>query len=176
MISPDHRNLTEQQLRDGKIYGAHKVQTPIIGYKKIKCQSTNARLFSWLPFMLRPNIKELYAIAELEIPQDATIIRPSVICDDFLAFTSSVEVSNKLRTNTAIVKKIERHPSPMLFVNALNNLSDCECYSIHDNQYKYQIGQEQKPIQNFDDSINSECTSGIHFFLEKEDAKNYFFN
>ena len=165
MTSTDHRNLTEQQLRDGKFHGAHRVQTPIIGYKKIKCQPTNVGLFSWLPFMPQADTKRFDAIVELEIPQHATIIRPLFLDIDFRD-----GVSNKLRTNIAIVKKIEQHPPRRWF---MNNLSDCECYSIYDNKYKYQIGQEQKPTENFNDSINSECSSGIHFFLEKEDAKNY---
>ena len=44
---------------------------------------------------------------------------------------------------------------------------------MHDNEYKYHLGNEQKPINDFDNNIYADCTSGIHFFLTKYDAIDF---
>jgi hypothetical protein len=45
-------------------------------------------------------------------------------------------------------------------------------YSQHDPEFKYQIGKIAK-VDNFDNNIRVGCTSGIHFFITFEEAKNY---
>ena len=44
--------------------------------------------------------------------------------------------------------------------------------SIHDIDFKYHVGDEIDII-DFDDNYNVECSTGIHFFLNRKEAENY---
>ena len=154
---------TEQELRSGNEFGIHKVQQPITGYKKIQCDCPRSNFFAWLN-----DGKTINPIAELEIPTNATIIRPLVTTKSSFSAPES-HISTKLRTDVAITKKIK----PVSLFALMFNPSNCRCYSLIDNNYEYSVGKEQKPIKDFDDDVSTGCTSGIHFFLEKREAENY---
>jgi hypothetical protein len=47
------------------------------------------------------------------------------------------------------------------------------CYSAHDQLFIYRIGETVVPIQKISNESESECESGIHFFITKEEAINY---
>lgn len=47
------------------------------------------------------------------------------------------------------------------------------CYSLHDIMFEYKNGATVRPKFPYDDRITQECTSGIHFFLTKEEAEIY---
>ena len=48
-----------------------------------------------------------------------------------------------------------------------------EGISRHDSQFKYTVGQTVKPTGEFNDSLVSECESGIHFFITRQEAEDY---
>ena len=48
-----------------------------------------------------------------------------------------------------------------------------EGFSKHDPQFKYTVGQVVKPSEAFNDSLVSECESGIHFFITRQEAEDY---
>ena len=48
-----------------------------------------------------------------------------------------------------------------------------EGISMHDPQFKYTVGQTVKPTGEFNDSLVSECESGIHFFITRQEAEDY---
>ena len=45
-------------------------------------------------------------------------------------------------------------------------------YSFHDNSFAYELGQEIE-IEDFDLMYNVECSTGIHFFLTRDEAVRY---
>jgi hypothetical protein len=45
--------------------------------------------------------------------------------------------------------------------------------SWYNNGFIYEVGKEVKPTQNYDSDVRIECTSGIHFFMTKEEAEAY---
>ena len=47
-----------------------------------------------------------------------------------------------------------------------------ELSSYYDTSFKYHVGDEIDII-DFDDNYNIECGAGIHFFLTREEAKNF---
>jgi hypothetical protein len=49
-------------------------------------------------------------------------------------------------------------------------------YSVHDPTFSYEVGQIVKPKQEFNEDWREECTSGIHFFITREEAENYDFS
>jgi hypothetical protein len=45
--------------------------------------------------------------------------------------------------------------------------------SIYDRQFEYELGKEVS-VDNFDEDRSHECAPGIHFFMTREEAANYF--
>ena len=45
--------------------------------------------------------------------------------------------------------------------------------SQHDNSFIYKVGDIVGPTTPFDEDFNNECSTGIHFFITLEEAKNY---
>lgn len=45
--------------------------------------------------------------------------------------------------------------------------------SSHDNEYTYKVGETKVPDEEFDDTPDESCASGIHFFIDREDAESY---
>ena len=46
--------------------------------------------------------------------------------------------------------------------------------SIHDNSFVYKIGETLR-VRDFCDDIRIECAPGIHFFLNRKEAENYYY-
>ena len=46
-------------------------------------------------------------------------------------------------------------------------------YSNHDRTFEYKVGEIVRPTQDFNEDFTDECSTGIHFFITKEEAKNY---
>ena len=88
-------------------------------------------------------------IVELEIPEDA--LRSSA-------------TTNKCRCSKAKVVSITTwHGEP----------SDCtSAVSMHDSNFIYKVG-EVVSVDNFDTDRWNECSTGIHFFMTREEAEKY---
>ena len=67
--------------------------------------------------------------------------------------------NNRRRTNKAKVIDIQ---------------GETELSSMHDASFKYHVGDEIE-IKDFDERYNVECSTGIHFFLTRKEAKKYNF-
>jgi len=48
-----------------------------------------------------------------------------------------------------------------------------EAISQYDNSFKYKVGDTVRPTSPFDEDFTNECSTGIHFFITLEEAKNY---
>ncbi len=46
-------------------------------------------------------------------------------------------------------------------------------YSQHDYSFVYKVGETVKPTTEFDENRWDECSSGIHFFITREEAEAY---
>ena len=57
-------------------------------------------------------------------------------------------------------------------VKVIDMQGETELSSIHDNDFKYHVGDEIE-ITNFDENYNVECSTGIHFFLTRDEAEKY---
>ncbi len=90
-------------------------------------------------------------IIKLQIPEDAR---------------RSCAFSNKCRCDKAKVLGIydlDGNPLP----------SNIAAHSIRDNSFIYMIGKTITPREPFDDDPFNECSSGIHFFMSREEAVRY---
>jgi hypothetical protein len=162
--SPYEVDINELNQIPSMMYsGKYLVEKPITGYKKIICTCNEVSKF-WSIFgksNITKSIK-LEMVGTLEIPVDATVIKP--LSMDYLG--KSLNHRTKLRTDRAILKSVEGG-------SMFSEMIGCDCHSTHDNNYKYNIGHEHKPEKPFDNDITRDCTSGIHFFLSKKEAKKY---
>ena len=90
------------------------------------------------------------AIAKLRIPSRAK--------------RTATPIGSKCRAERAIVLEIKRVDNGKLAQKA---------YSTHDDNFIYEVGKEVKPTSPYDGDFRVECTSGIHFFLTEEEARDY---
>lgn len=137
--------LSEKELFISKRAGKYIVKRPLIGYKVVKCTCRTEE------FEQTSN-----RIAELEIPTNASIVRPiNTFLPNYLR--------SQLRTNRIILKNIEVEPF---------NINECTCYSFYNKEYIYNVGKEHEP-ESFDEDINKECAAGIYLFLGRKEAEEY---
>ena len=88
-------------------------------------------------------------IVELEIPEDAKRLSAT---------------TRKCRCNKAKVLRI---------LNTDRTVADItEVKSSYDNSFIYKVG-EVVAVDNFDDNRWNECSTGIHFFINFQEAVNY---
>lgn len=153
-------NLTENDLYTGRQYGIFHVLNPLVGYKQIKCNKvwTNSNLIdkskdNQVSFHITQTVN---AIVELEIPVGATVVRP-MEPDDLKSLYGNLDV----RTDQAFVKNIY----PITSVPSDRSLLDCDCYSTHDNTYKYEVGKLHQPREKFNDNPSHSFGSGIYFHM-----------
>ena len=59
-------------------------------------------------------------------------------------------------------------------VKVIDMQGETELSSIHDNDFKYHVGDEIE-ITDFNERYNVECSTGIHFFLTREEAEKYIY-
>jgi len=58
-------------------------------------------------------------------------------------------------------------------IDVSRKFAKCECYSNHDPYFYYKEAHRVEPTEPFNTDINSECTSGIHFFFSEKEASDY---
>lgn len=93
-------------------------------------------------------IAYLQVLVKLKIPADAK---------------RSSGISNKCRCNKAEVLEI---------TDCVGNESYLKAYSGYDPNFKYEVGKIVE-VEDFNDNRWNECSTGIHFFLTKDEAIKY---
>ena len=73
-------------------------------------------------------------------------------------------LSRKCRCNKAIVLEMQNYNGESIDVK--------EAYSIFDKSFKYRIG-ETVEVSDFDEDRWNECSTGIHFFINRQEAIEY---
>jgi hypothetical protein len=143
------------------IPGVYTATEDIIGYKRVAllvrkkcCYAPNflcriKDFFSFEPSMF----KYITCIMKVKIPAGSVIVR-------------NYNTPAKLRTDTLI--PIEIYPS--LKTNGQIIITIC---SMHDMTYAYKINKMHKPFRPLDRDLYKVCTSGLHFFTDKEKAESY---
>lgn len=106
--------------------------------------------------------QDAYAVATLEIPPGATVVRPGI----YQSWIPGEKTpSNKLRADQAKVVNIEPINRPCL--------CGCQCFSNYYPRFSYQVGATVVPMETFNADDEIQCGSGIHFFMTEEEARDY---
>lgn len=112
-----------------------------------------------IPYFLKAHETVLL---KLEIPEDAKRVQP----ENIKCRASKVKV--------LAIYEIEQYFTGAIFRNKAKKTTLKEAYSLYDNSYKYTLGQIARPTERFSTDLTDECKPGIHFFLSKQDALDYF--
>jgi hypothetical protein len=60
------------------------------------------------------------------------------------------------------------------FADVLEIFGAAKAFSENDPKFSYEVGQRVTPTKPFDENWMEECSTGIHFFITKLEAENYF--
>lgn len=90
-------------------------------------------------------------IVKLEIPEDAK---------------RSSATGQKCRASKAIVLEMQ---------DIEGNKIDSKAYSTYENEkdFEYIVGETVEPRKPFNENRYEECASGIHFFIDRQEAVDY---
>lgn len=134
---------------DASFYGADLRGAKNVPFIPMACPDTGS-FTGWKKGLAecKDSARLCEAIIELEIPEDAR---------------RSSATTNKCRCDRAIVKSITSINRSESFDTA---------FSRRDNSFIYKVG-ETVSVDNFDEDRFNECASGIHFFINRQEAVDY---
>lgn len=127
---------------------------PTIGYKKCLDET-----------------KTKFVLVELEIPETATWFTPALVNEQgsLGAAWNAIFLKNNLDWNKNVNPTKSRADSAK--VTKIHGGGKV-AYSLHSPEFEYKVGETVKP-DVFDPIGDYACSSGIHFFKNKEDAVKY---
>ena len=145
-------NLCGADLRDANLWyadlnGANLSDAKHIPYIYMMCPEEGA-FIGWK----KAEISEKQMLVKLSIPASAK---------------RSSSTSRKCRCNKAKVLEIYNLDGTVA--------EERECYSSYDKNFIYEVGKTVK-VDDFDEDRWKECTQGIHFFMNRQEAINYNYN
>ena len=146
--------------------GIFKTDKPLIVYKKIRCQ--------YKPRFGSERKEWRQCIATLEVPKDATVVRPYESWEK----SDGPEViggkaSSKLRTDTYTVKDISLvYNSRMSLFHPLKYKRE-NCVAVWQPKFEY-VNKKTYSEPKLDKNLKETCCyPGLHFFLTKKEAEDY---
>lgn len=137
-------NLWRANLRGANLWGADLRGAENVPYIPLICPGTGA-FIGWK----KANINGVSVIVKLMIPEDAK---------------RSSATTRKCRCDRAIVLAIESIDGDTTYT---------EAWSCYDRSFRYAVGETVEPKEAFDDDRWNECGSGIHFFINRQEAVEY---
>ena len=149
-------NLRGANLYEANFYRANLYEADLRGAKNIpnyiyplNCPQEGSFIgFKKAYAIVETNKLHQFVIVKLRIPDDAK---------------RSSATTRKCRCNKAEVISITSFDG---------NAEFKEAFSIHDKTFKYKIG-EIVSVDDFDEDRWNECSTGIHFFITREEAVNF---
>ena len=143
-------DLYEADLRRANLYGADLYEADLRGADLRGAKNVPYIPYSCPDFGMFIGYKKASGyIVELEIPEDAKRLSAT---------------TRKCRCNKAKVLRI---------LNTDRTIADItEVKSSYDNSFIYKVG-EVVSVDNFDEDRWNECSTGIHFFINFQEAVNY---
>lgn len=140
-------DLERVNLCDTNLYGADLHEAKNVPFIPMVCPDTG--LFTaWKKAAVLKGRNSLDVIVKLEVPEDAR---------------RSSATSRKCRCDKAIVKSITSLDGSESFNSAFSKYDKC---------FIYEVGKTVS-VPDFDENRFNECTSGIHFFVNRQEAVDY---
>jgi hypothetical protein len=167
-------NLQGANLWEAKLWRTSLFEADLRGtnLEKVNLKGANLQnanlLETKLPKFQIPQRKSLIVYKKLRDEAIATFRIPSRAARTASVSSSSPEMRTKgkfgkCRAERAFVVAIEDREGKPVKTG----------HSLHNPNFLYEAGKEVKPEKEYDPDIRIECTSGIHFFMTKEEAKDF---
>ena len=137
-------NLRDADLNDANLRDANLRDAKNLPYIPMVCPEEGA-FIGWK----KAKTKRRYVIVKLEVPASAK---------------RSSSTSRKCRCDKAKVLEIYNLDGAVS--------KERECYSSYDASFIYEVGKTVK-VDDFDEDRWSECSQGIHFFMNRQEAVDY---
>ena len=104
-------------------------------------------------------------------PEKGSFTAFKKVKDDYIV---ELLIPEDARRCSATSNKCRCDKAKVLSITKLDGTSDGvdTVYSIHDEAFAYKIG-EIVEVKDFDDNRWNECSTGIHFFVTRQEAVNY---
>lgn len=139
-------DLREADLREANLYKAKNIPNYIC---PINCPQEG----SFIGF------KQAYAI-----------IKTYKLCKKVIV---KLRIPDDAKRSSATTRKCRCDKAEVISITSLDGKTEFEeACSIYDNTFIYKIG-EIVSVDNFDEDRWNECSTGIHFFITREEAVNY---
>ena len=152
-------------LRDANLYGADLCDADLYGANLRGADLCGADLYGANLYgadginLACPEIGAFIGFKKAYLKNNPVLVKLQILEDS----KRSSATGRKCRCDKALV----------LEITDLNETIQChEAFSVYDRDFIYKVG-EIVSVNDFDDNRWEECTSGIHFFITKEEAKNY---
>ena len=104
-------------------------------------------------------------------PEKGSFIAFKKVKDNYIV---ELLIPEDARRCSATSRKCRCDKAKVLSITKLNGTSDGvgTVYSEYDETFAYKLG-EYVEVKNFDDNRWNECSTGIHFFITRQEAVNY---
>lgn len=143
-------NLSDADLSDADLRGADLSYAKNMPYIPMVCPE-EGKFIGWKKAGVQGEEENHYrkVIVKLEIPASAK---------------RSSATTRKCRCNKAKVLKIYNLDGTVA--------KERKCYSNYDNNFVYKVGKTVE-VDDFNEDRWNECSQGIHFFINRQEAINY---
>lgn len=157
-------NLHSADLRCANIYGANMCDVNLDNVKIRDANLNNAEISAAhnIPYisMICPEEGAFIGWKKARLGYKSVIIKLSIPA----SAKRSSATSRKCRCNKAKVLEIYNLDGTVA--------EERKCYSTFDKNFIYEVGKMVK-VNDFDDNRWNECSHGIHFFINRQEAINY---
>ena len=113
---------------------------------------------------------ETTSFLALQCPEKGSFIAYKKCRDGLIV---ELEISEDAKRSSATTRKCRASKARVINITNIDNTETFdEAISQHDSSFVYKIG-ETVEIEDFDMDRWNECSSGIHFFITRQEAVNY---
>ena len=112
------------------------------------------------------NVKINYPIA---CPEEGRFIGFKKSNENYII---KLEITKDAKRSSATTRKCRCSKAKVLEILTLSGESKSEAISRHDKDFVYRVG-EIVEVKDFDENRWNECSTGIHFFITRQEAVDY---
>ena len=106
----------------------------------------------------------------INCPETGSFIGYKKACDGRIV---KLQITEKAERCSATGRKCRCSEAKVLSITSIDEVfTYAEAFSKHDINFKYEVGKTVK-VDNFDNNRWNECSTGIHFFITRQEAVDY---
>ena len=99
--------------------------------------------------------------------------KKAIVLNGYTEVIVELEISSEAKRSSATNRKCRCNRAKVLSITDLNGIAEFQqAVSKYDNNFIYEVGRTVT-VDNYDDNRWNECSTGIHFFITRDEAVNY---